>query len=140
MRASGARPILGIIVTHDQLGDELLRTAESILGPQERIVVKSNRGHSHKALIGEVNSLIDQLAGKEEPVVLFADLHGGSCGHACSAAAASNGRVLVACGVNLPMLLEFLFHRGRVGLSELKSRMVCKGRQEIRCSGWDNEA
>ena len=139
MRASGSKPILGIIVTHDRLGDELLRTAEAILGPQERVIVKSNRGLSHEALIGEIHGLIDEFAGGDEPVVLFVDLHGGSCGHACSAAAARCGRVLVVCGVNLPMLLEFLFQRERVGLSELRDRMIRKGRQEIRCLGWDNE-
>ncbi|MBD3236706.1 MAG: hypothetical protein GF330_08385 [Candidatus Eisenbacteria bacterium] len=129
-RASGVR---GVLVTHGQLGAELLRTAESILGPQPRVRFLSNAGLSAQDL---ATRLDEALAGAG-PVVLFVDLGGGSCGHICAVARRDHPKVLVARGVNLPMLLEFLHHRDRVPLSELKARLRSKGREGIDCVGWD---
>jgi mannose/fructose-specific phosphotransferase system component IIA len=72
--------------------------------------------------------------------VLFVDLLGGSCGQVCALLQRERPGVLLASGVNLPMLLEFLVHRGRVGPAELKQRLEARGTAAIRCVGWSDEA
>ncbi|MFH1143537.1 MAG: PTS mannose transporter subunit IIAB [Candidatus Eisenbacteria bacterium] len=124
------------LVTHGALGAELLKTAETILGPQEGCSVVSNSGKSLDTLLVELS---EHLAG-EDLQVLFVDLLGGSCGHVCALVQRRFPRLLLATGVNLPMLLEFLYHRSRVPPAELKQRLLEKGRDGIRCFGWEREA
>jgi mannose/fructose-specific phosphotransferase system component IIA len=130
---SASPPLPGILVTHGALGEELLKTAESILGPQEGIHVLSNAGRSLDLLRGE----LEKLLAEPGPRVLFVDLLGGSCGHVCALMQRRDPGLLLATGVNLPMLLEFLHHRGRVPLAELRQRLLERGRDGIRCLGWD---
>jgi mannose/fructose-specific phosphotransferase system component IIA len=131
-------PLLGILVTHGRLGEELLRTAEEILGPQTRIAVASNVGHSHASLAAHVERLAAPELEAGEAVVILVDLLPGSCGVACRALAARHPGVLLAGGVNLPMLLEFLHQRAHVGRRELRARLEQKGRAAIACLGWDD--
>ena len=127
--------IRATLVTHGALGAELLKTAEAILGPQEGCSFVSNAGRSLETLMADLS---DRLQ-RDEAQVLFVDLLGGSCGHVCALIQRRYPRVLLAAGVNLPMLLEFLHHRGRVPLGELKTRILERGRDGIRCFGWDEE-
>jgi mannose/fructose-specific phosphotransferase system component IIA len=60
------------------------------------------------------------------------DLQGGSCCHAALLLAKRDPRIRVIAGVNLPMLLEFLHYRGRVGEAELEARILQRGREGIR--------
>jgi mannose PTS system EIIA component len=130
--------MLGVIVTHGHLGEELLETAQAILGPQERMVVVSNTGHSHASLTDAVVQAAGPALAIGEPAVVFVDLLAGSCGAVCRALAARQPGLLLAGGVNLPMLLEFLHHRGRVGRGELRRRLVDRGREAVSCVGWDD--
>jgi len=124
-------PVLGILVTHASLGTELLRTAESILGRQSRVEVISNSGSSTERLSEKLRDLISQRP--EEPIFLLVDLLGGSCSHACQEILQAHPSTVVFSGVNLPMLLEFLYYRGRVDVDELRRRLVAKGRDGIQC-------
>ena len=63
-----AQVVLGILVTHASLGDELLRTAESIIGRQSRIEVVSNSGTSLETLSEKLKSLISRH--QDLPVIL----------------------------------------------------------------------
>jgi PTS system mannose-specific IIA component len=131
-------PLQGIIVTHGRLGEELLATAQAILGPQDRIAVVSNVGHSHASLTEAVARAAGPALADGEPVVVFIDLMAGSCGGACRALLGRQPGLLLAGGVNLPMLLEFLHHRSRVGRGELRRRLVDRGREAVSCEGWDD--
>jgi mannose/fructose-specific phosphotransferase system component IIA len=122
-------------VTHGRLGAELCRTAESILGPPEDLIAVSNSGLSAEALSDELRALIPP----GQRAVLFVDLLGGSCGHVCALLQRERPDVLLASGVNLPMLLEFLVHRGRVDPQELKERLQSRAVEAIRCLGWEPE-
>ena len=126
-----AQAVLGILVTHASLGDELLRTAESIIGRQSQIEVVSNSGTSLNTLSGKLTSLISRH--QDLPVFLFVDLLGGSCGHVCQEIRRLHPNAVIFTGVNLPMFLEFLHHRDRVGLEELQERLLAKGRSGIQC-------
>jgi len=122
-----------VLITHGGLGEELRRTAEAILGPQTGLAVVSNAGVSLEALRAELAAAVPA----DRPAVLFVDLLGGSCGHACLPLRREREALLVVSGVNLPMLLEFLYHRGRVPLGELRERILSRGRDGIRASGWE---
>lgn len=127
--------VKGILVTHGGLGAELLKTAESILGVQEGIAVISNTGRSS----GAVEKELERLLSEREPVVLFVDLAGGSCGHVCAMVRRNHPEVFLVRGVNLPMLLEFLHHRRRDEPAELKDRLLRRARAGIECVGWESE-
>lgn len=128
-----AEEILGILVTHGGLGRELVRTAETILGPQEHVECVSNTGASLEGLSEWVRRLVeDRVAGR---VYLFVDLAGGSCGHVCQEVRRLRPDTAVFTGVNLPMLLEFFHYRGRVDDAELRRRLMAKGRDGIQCLG-----
>ncbi len=130
--------MLGIVITHGRLGDELIKTATSILGPQESLEFISNEGHSHDDLVGLIEEHLGQRLGGDRPAVVFVDLASGSCGHACRRVSRDHPELLLACGVNLPMLLEFLYHRSRVAPDELRERLVKRGREGVNTKGWDN--
>ena len=134
---SGAS-MLGVLVTHGRLGEELKRTAESILGPQENLMCVSNVGVSHLALVETLDQALARRDPPGSPAVIFVDLAAGSCGHACHRIGLEHPELLVACGVNLPMLIEFLHHRSRVARAELCERLRRRGRESIECRGWND--
>jgi mannose/fructose-specific phosphotransferase system component IIA len=120
--------VQGLLVTHGGLGRELIRTAEAILGPQSGVQCLSNVDSSLEDLAARIQGA---LAAASDPAVVFVDLLGGSCGHACRPLIEGARPVAVFSGVNLPMLLEFFYHRDRVSFEELKERLLRKGRDGI---------
>lgn len=131
--------MLGIVITHGRLGDELIKTATSILGPQESLEFISNEGHSHDDLVDVIEDHLRRRLVGDGPAVVFVDLAAGSCAHACRRVSRDHPEILLACGVNLPMLLEFLYHRSRVSREELRERLVARGRDGVDVKGWDND-
>ena len=121
--------VTAILVTHGLLGGELIRAAETILGKQDGLAALSNRETSLESLEERVRAL---LGPGTDPVYLFVDLVGGSCCHSALLLARRDSRVRVIAGINLPMLLEFLHHRGRVSVEELSERILQRGRDGIR--------
>jgi mannose/fructose-specific phosphotransferase system component IIA len=85
----------------------------------------SNDGKNPAALRAE----LDELIGAD-PAVVFVDLQAGSCGMAALASCRDRGRRAVVCGVNLPMLLDFVFHRD-LPLEEVARRAIEKGQAGI---------
>jgi len=125
------KKVHGILVTHASLGAELLHTAETILGPQTEIDVISNSRSSSENLLSRIGKLLE--TDPDRPAFLFVDLFGGSCGYTCQEIRRRYPNTVVFFGVNLPMFLEFLHHRHRVTLGELKERLIQKGRDGIQC-------
>ena len=126
---SGPRPV-AFLVTHGVLGEELVRTAEAILGRQDAVLTMSNTGLSSDALA----EAIEQRAGSlptAAPIVLFTDLAAGSCGIASRRVGRDGTMIRKITGVNLPMLLEFFHYRDTLSLDELLPRLEAKGRAGI---------
>lgn len=123
------RPV-ALLVTHGVLGQELVRTVESILGAQSDVITVSNSGLSADGLD---NAILSGVKGVplERPIVLFSDLAAGSCGIATRRAALHDRVVRRASGINLPMLLEFFHYRDTLPLDELLPRMEAKGKAGI---------
>ena len=124
-----ARPV-ALLVTHGVLGQELVRTVESILGPQTEVVMVSNSGLSADGLKDRLDQEIAGLDA-EAPVVLFSDLAAGSCGIATRRAEQGGREIRRIAGVNLPMLLEFFHYRDTLPLAQLLPRMEAKGKAGI---------
>lgn len=123
-----SEPARGVIVAHADLAAALLRAVERIAGVSDRLVAVSNEG----AGPDEVRRAVEEAAGAG-PAVLFTDLASGSCAAASRLAAGRSRRVAVVTGTNLPMLLDFVFHRD-MEPAALAERLVEKGRAGI-CTG-----
>ena len=126
---TGSRPF-ALLVTHGVLGEELVRTVVSILGPQTDTITISNSGLSSDALTASIERSLATIPA-DAPVVLFTDLAAGSCGIASRRAGADGRAVRRITGVNLPMLLEFFHYRDTLPLDELLPRMEAKAKAGI---------
>lgn len=122
--------VRALLVTHGDLGNELLSTAQLIVGPQEGAKVLSNRELSSESLSDAIRA--ELLTYGEDEAVIFVDVAGGSCLCACRMAESALNRVRVVSGVNLPMVLEFFHYRGRLPLGELVDRVAVKGKAGIQ--------
>jgi mannose/fructose-specific phosphotransferase system component IIA len=123
-RTTGAR---GVVVAHGSMAQGLIDAVRRIAGgAADALVPLSNEGMSPQQLKASLHEL-----GSEGPVVVFADLLSGSCGMAAFASCRNASERAVVCGVNLPVLLDFVFHRD-MPLEELVLRLVEKGREGIR--------
>ncbi len=96
--------MVGVLVaTHGKLGEELVRTAEQVVGPLARVrtmaVVASEPDVQQK-----IREAIDEME-QGQGVLVLTDLFGGSPTNLCLTCLTSR-HVEVITGVNLPMLLK----------------------------------
>jgi mannose/fructose-specific phosphotransferase system component IIA len=89
----------------------------------------SNEGQSPQGLAEQVDALVGS-----EPVVIFTDLGTGSCALTAQLTCRGNSQRAVVFGMNLPMLLDFVFHRA-LPLSELVPRLLEKGKEGVKTAG-----
>jgi mannose/fructose-specific phosphotransferase system component IIA len=101
-----SEPLRGVIVSHAAVADALLAAVAAITGVADALVGVSNDGCDTGAL---AERLTRAIGG--HPAVLFVDLPGGSCLTSSVRLARGNASVAVVTGVNLAMLLDFVFHR-----------------------------
>ncbi len=104
-----------LIITHGLLGAELLKCAESLLGPQDGVEVITNEGKDLEGL----SKLVASCVRAGEDTILFADFCGGSPYVACRRAGENARRLAIISGVNLPMLTSFFTKRGTMSFTEL---------------------
>jgi mannose/fructose-specific phosphotransferase system component IIA len=124
---SDAKPgVRGVVVAHGEMADGLVSAVRRIVGDAaDSLHALSNDGKSPAVLREE----LDELAG-DEPVVVFVDLATGSCGIAALSCCRDRARRVLVGGVNLPMLLDFVFSRS-LPLEELVPRLIDRGRAAI---------
>lgn len=116
----------GIIVSHAAVAEALVVAVRAITGIEEALVPVSNEGCDQDAL---KQRLVDAAAG--QPAVLFVDLPGGSCLTSSVRFARGRTELAVVTGVNLAMLLDFVFHRD-VTPAEAARRAVEAGAKAIK--------
>ena len=127
MSEAGAR---GVVVGHGTMAMGMVDAVRRIAGVAEDVLVAlSNEGKGPDTLRDELARIVGSGT-----VVVFTDMHAGSCAVAARVACRSENRRAVVCGVNLPMLLEFAFHRDDP-LEELVPRLVEQGRASITAHG-----
>jgi PTS system mannose-specific IIA component len=125
--------VAGIVVTHGNLAEELLGTAQTVYGAFSDCYALSNASKSPHALIEEIESVIEAVKGM--PCMIFVDFVGGSCSHACLMRASTQGDaqdIPIISGVNLPMLLAFLNKRNEVPFEELAEMIVDRGSKSVQ--------
>jgi mannose/fructose-specific phosphotransferase system component IIA len=118
--------VRGLVVAHSSLAAGLVAAVQQIAGVgDEALAALSNEGRGPEGLIASVREAVG-----EAPVVLFTDLPSGSCAFAARKISIERPGTGIVCGVNLPVLLDFVFHRD-LPLPALVSRLVEKGRGGI---------
>lgn len=126
--------ICGIIATHGKLGEELIRTAERIAGPQKGLYFVSNEGLSVDAL-AEVMS--DHVFGCDSPdgIIIMTDIPGGSPTLACRNLRLEGRRTWVVSGANLPMVLAFILCRDSTEPEEVARVIAARAVKAIEVVG-----
>lgn len=99
-------PLRGVIVSHSAVAEALVAAVNSITGIADALVAVSNEGCDHAALAERLSEAVGT-----RPAVLFIDLPGGSCLTGAARFAHGQPNLAVVTGVNLAMLLDFVFHR-----------------------------
>jgi mannose/fructose-specific phosphotransferase system component IIA len=116
----------GVVVCHGSLAKALVEAAESISGVTGVLLPVSNSGCDREALEARV---AEAVGGR--PAVVFVDLASGSCLFAVLKRMGTLPGVKVVTGVNLAMLVDFVFH---VTLSPAAAaeRAIAAGTKAIR--------
>ena len=118
--------LLGVVVCHGTLATALVHAAEQISGLQDVLVPVTNSGCDRNTLEERV---LHAVNGR--PAVVFVDLASGSCSFAVLKRLRGEPSVRVVTGVNLAMLVDFVFHRS-LSPQEAASRAVAAGEKSIR--------
>ena len=95
----------GVVVCHGPLAGALVGAVEQIAGRQVVLVAVSNEGCDRGSLEARVAEAVG--AG---PAVVFVDMASGSCLFAVLRKLRERDDVRVVTGVNLAMLIDFVFH------------------------------
>jgi mannose PTS system EIIA component len=98
--------IHGIVVGHGTLAAALIGAAEQISGPNSGLVAISNTDCDRGTLEERIVA-----AATPGPALVFIDMPSGSCHFAAMRRMQSMANVRIVTGVNLAMLLEFIFDR-----------------------------
>ena len=123
-----SEPLKGVVVSHAALAAGLVDAVRQITGEGNQLIPLSNDGCDSGLL---ATRLKDAIGGA--PAVVFVDLPGGSCLQAAvkhqKGGAASN--VAIVAGVNLAMLLDFIYHRD-LSPADAAKRAVEQGGRAVR--------
>ncbi len=104
-----SEPLRGVVVSHAALAQALVAAVTAITGVEGALVAVSNEGCDYPGLARRLHQAVG--GGGAGPAVLFIDLPGGSCLTGAAKYARGRPDLAVVTGVNLAMLLDFVFHR-----------------------------
>jgi mannose/fructose-specific phosphotransferase system component IIA len=116
----------GVVVCHGSLAEALVQAADQISGVNGALIPVSNTGCDLETLEQRVLAAVNG-----RPSIVFVDLASGSCLFAVLKRLRSEPSVKVVTGVNLAMLVDFVFHRS-LSPSEAAARAVAAGEKSIR--------
>jgi PTS system mannose-specific IIA component len=123
-----------VIVTHCNLGQELIRSAEFIVGRlgQAR-AISLNPEDQAEALRGRIVKAIEEVdAG--DGVILLTDMFGGTPSN-ISLSFLTEGKVEVVTGANLPMLVGLASKREGKSLNQVAREIKDYGLRSIALAG-----
>jgi len=116
-----------VIVCHEDMGAELVRAAEMIVGRIEAVETVSVKQDSAPEILRDrIQSTIKKV-DRKKGVMLFTDMFGGTPSNI--ALAFLGDSVEVVSGVNLSMIIKFANHRDEKTLPEL-ARLVQEAAQK----------
>lgn len=123
-----------VIATHGRLAEELVHTAEGIVGAIPDVKACGiEPGSSPESICDAMRKAIAQV-DSGDGVIVLADLFGGTpCNQ--SLTLCSNARVEVVTGVNLPMLIKAAALRTQAkDVSEFALTLAQYGQKNITCA------
>ncbi|MBS0056430.1 PTS mannose transporter subunit IIAB [Yersinia sp. Marseille-Q3913] len=122
-----------IIGTHGAAAEQLLKTAEMLIGEQSNVAyIDFVPGENAETLIEKYNGKLTGL-DTSKGVVFLVDTWGGSPFNAASRIAADKENYEVVAGINIPMLVEtFMARDDNPSFSELIAIAVETGREGVR--------
>ncbi len=98
----------GVVIAHGQLAEGLLSALSRVAGEQDSLWALSNEGLGGADLEARIAGILEErCAGRD--AYLLSDMEGGSCGQACRRLLAKGTVKAVLYGINLPLLVEFVF-------------------------------
>lgn len=119
-------PVRGLLIAHSTLAAGMVAAVRQISGVEEEVLQPlTNEGRGPEGLIEAVREAVG-----DAPAILFTDLGSGSCAFAARKISQERPHTAVICGVNLALLLDFVFHRD-LPLAQLTERLIDKGRGGI---------
>ena len=123
-----------IIVTHCDLGRELLNAAKFIVGRIDGAeTIAINQNSDSRELLKAIEKKIAAL-NQGEGVLILTDMFGGTPSN-LSLSFLKEEKVEVLTGVNLPMLIATVQNRTRLSLSELAEKAQEAGKMGISLAG-----
>ncbi len=119
-----------IVITHGQFGQELLRTAQDIVGRQEAVAALSVSPEMGLENVTQALSDTLERLGSPEGTLILVDMLGGT---PCNTALLKikNLPAEVITGVNLYMVVSSFTHRGQMDLKALAAKVAEDGKRAI---------
>lgn len=123
-----SEPLRGVVVCHGPLAKALTEAVAQISGLDDALIAVSNSGCDREALEERVVQAV-----ANQPAVVFVDMASGSCVLAVFKRLRGLDFVRVVTGVNLAMLVDFVFHRD-LSPADAAARAATAGGNAIRVS------
>jgi len=123
-----------LVFTHGELGAEMLKTAESIIGAQAEAYVFPKE--LEDGLVGvskQVGQIIDKIKN-DDGILILTDMAGGTPTNA-SLPFSRNEKVEIVTGMNLYMLISAFMNREVLPLRELAGKITEDAKKNITNAG-----
>ena len=120
-----------VIVTHGQLGEAFIGTAEFIIGSRPEAIesVSIDLNENAEKLRQKIDRGIKNVMG-EEGVIILTDMFGGTPSN-LSYSFLEEGHIEVLSGVNLPVLIHAVNRRTKMDLIQLATDLEAFGKKSI---------
>lgn len=116
-------------MTHGNLGQEVLVTAENIVGKQEDVQVVNVTREDLQTMCRRTGEILNAIENPEGTLVLT-DMLGGTPCNACLPFSTDH-KIEIITGLNLYMMLSALMNRRTMALNELAKKVQCDGQKNI---------
>jgi PTS system mannose-specific IIA component len=120
-----------ILVTHDNIGVELLKALDAIVGPQPQAKAITIGMHDDMSECRDQILSAIKTVNSGQGVMILVDMFGGTPSN-LAIASMPMGNAVVLAGVNLPMLIKFASVRATMSLLDAAREAEAAGRKYIQ--------